>query len=163
MKPPRRIIPPVISKESFNLVRPRTAGRVKWKWWRSRRFGLSQRWTSALLWVHHRVTADSACLTQPLRRRRNAGLRPFRYKIEISTDGKLYSRVLHKTNNSVSSHTELDEIPRRDAGMLPHGDGLAAHGRLAFGYRRVYGLWKTPPSRNAAGQLARVERRSWIG
>ena len=35
----------------------------------------------------------------------------FRYKIEVSTDGKSYSTVLDKTNNSVTRYTEFDEIP----------------------------------------------------
>ncbi|MBZ5618055.1 MAG: family 43 glycosylhydrolase [Acidobacteriia bacterium] len=39
------------------------------------------------------------------------GATAFRYRIEVSTDGKSYSTVLDKTNNSVTRYTEFDEIP----------------------------------------------------
>jgi hypothetical protein len=35
----------------------------------------------------------------------------FRYKIELSTDGKEYSKVVDKTNNETTRYTEFDEIP----------------------------------------------------
>jgi xylan 1,4-beta-xylosidase len=35
----------------------------------------------------------------------------FRYKIEVSVDGKEYTKVLDKTNNDVTRYTEFDEIP----------------------------------------------------
>ena len=35
----------------------------------------------------------------------------FRYKIEVSMDGKQYTTVLDKTNNNVTRYTEFDEIP----------------------------------------------------
>ena len=35
----------------------------------------------------------------------------FRYKIEVSMDGKQYTTVLDKTNNNVARYTEFDEIP----------------------------------------------------
>jgi hypothetical protein len=35
----------------------------------------------------------------------------FRYSIEVSKDGKTYSRILDKTNNSVTRYTEFDEVP----------------------------------------------------
>jgi xylan 1,4-beta-xylosidase len=39
------------------------------------------------------------------------GATAFRYKIEVSTDGKAYSTVLDKTSNNVTRYTEFDEIP----------------------------------------------------
>jgi hypothetical protein len=35
----------------------------------------------------------------------------FRYKIEVSTDGKAYSTTLDKTSNTITRYTEFDEIP----------------------------------------------------
>lgn len=37
--------------------------------------------------------------------------RAFRYRIELSNDGKEYSTVLDKTRNDVTRYTEFDEIP----------------------------------------------------
>jgi hypothetical protein len=39
------------------------------------------------------------------------GTTAFRYKIEVSTDGKSYTTVLDKSNNSITRYTEFDEIP----------------------------------------------------
>jgi hypothetical protein len=39
------------------------------------------------------------------------GTASFRYKIEVSSDGKSYATVLDKSNNSVTRYTEFDEIP----------------------------------------------------
>ena len=35
----------------------------------------------------------------------------FRYKIDVSSDGKSYSTVLNKSDNTVTRYTEFDEIP----------------------------------------------------
>ena len=35
----------------------------------------------------------------------------FKYKIEVSVDGKEYTQVLDKTNNDVTRYTEFDELP----------------------------------------------------
>ena len=40
----------------------------------------------------------------------SGGTTAFRYKIEVSTDGKSYSAVLDKSNNSITRYTEFDEI-----------------------------------------------------
>jgi hypothetical protein len=41
----------------------------------------------------------------------SGGTTAFRYKIEVSPDGKSYSTILDKSNNSVTRYTEFDEIP----------------------------------------------------
>ena len=41
----------------------------------------------------------------------SGGTTAFRYKIEVSTDGKAYSTVVDKSSNSITRYTEFDEIP----------------------------------------------------
>jgi hypothetical protein len=40
-----------------------------------------------------------------------SGSPAFRYKLEVSNDGKAFTTVLNKTNNTVTRYTEFDEIP----------------------------------------------------
>jgi hypothetical protein len=40
-----------------------------------------------------------------------SGPTAFRYRIEVSSDGKEFSTVVDKTNNDVTRYTEFDEIP----------------------------------------------------
>ena len=39
------------------------------------------------------------------------GRTAFRYRIEVSEDGKTYTTILDKTNNSRTKYTEFDELP----------------------------------------------------
>jgi len=40
-----------------------------------------------------------------------SGPTPFRYRIEVSIDGKEFSTVVDKTDNAIVRYTEFDEIP----------------------------------------------------
>jgi len=48
---------------------------------------------------------------QPATTATPSGTTAFRYRIEVSSDGKEFSTVVDKTNNDVTRYTEFDEIP----------------------------------------------------